>query len=108
MEVGKLYALKKFYWFFFRKKEDLEDIFVSCVTSAEIAEECCQHYNVLPDIHMSFLNADSVVMFLDREPCDSETDFYKLLIPEGEVGWVMVHKSGMDYFIEQCGQGAVT
>lgn len=47
-------------------------------------------------------------MFLDREPCDSETDFYKLLTPEGEVGWVMVHKSGMDYFIEQCGQGAVT
>lgn len=40
MEVGKLYALKKFYWFFFRKKEDLEDIFVSFVTSAEIAEEC--------------------------------------------------------------------
>jgi hypothetical protein len=57
---------------------------------------------------MSFLNADSLVMFLDREPCDSETDFYKLLTPEGEVGWVMVHRSGMKYFIEQCGQGAVT
>jgi len=101
MEVGKLYALKKFYWFFFRKKEDLEDIFVSCVTSAEIAEECCQEYNGLPDIHMSFLNADSLVMFLDREPCDSETDFYKLLIPEGEVGWVMIPKWSIQYFVKQ-------
>jgi len=108
MEVGKLYALKKFYWFFFRKKEDLEDIFVSCVTSAEIAEECCQHYNGLHDIHMSFLNADSLVMFLDREPFNDETDFYKLLTPEGEIGWFMFHKWGMEYFIEQCGQEAVT
>jgi hypothetical protein len=108
MEVGKLYALKKFYWFFFTKKEDLEDIFVSCVTSVEIAEECCQHYNVLPDIHISFLNADSLVMFLDREPFNDETDFYKLLTPEGEVGWVMIPKWSMRYCIEQCGQGAVT
>jgi len=101
MEVGKLYALKKFYWFFFTKKEDLEDIFVSCVTSAEVAEECCQYYNVLPDIHMSFLNADSLVMFLDREPFNDETDFYKLLTPEGEVGWVMIPKWSMRYCIEQ-------
>jgi len=105
MEVGKLYALKKFYWFFFTKKEDLEDIFVSCVTSAEIAEECCQQYNALPDIHISFLNADSLVMFLDREPFNDETDFYKLLTPEGEVGWFMVHKWGMEYLIKQSTTG---
>lgn len=105
MEVGKLYALKKFYWFFFTKKEDLEDIFVSCVTSAEIAEECCQHYNVLPDINISFLNADSLVMFLDREPFNDETDFYKLLTPEGEVGWFMVHKWSMEYLIKQSTTG---
>jgi len=107
MEIGKLYELKKFYWFFFKTKENLEDVFVSCVTSAEIAEECCQEYNGLPDIHISFLNADSIVMFLDREPFNDETYFYKLVTPEGEVGWIMIHKWSMRYCIKQSITGGV-
>jgi hypothetical protein len=59
----------------------------------------------LPDIHISFLNADSLVMFLDREPFNDETDFYKLLTPEGEVGWFMVHKWSMEYLIKQSTTG---
>jgi hypothetical protein len=96
MEIGKLYELKRLYWFLYQTREDMQDLYISCELSSSDAKRTCQEFDIY-NTKISFLDPDSLVLCIEKDPSTDVTDFYKVLTSNGEIGWIMVHEWGRIY-----------
>jgi len=104
MEIGKLYDLKRFYWFLYQKMEDSHDLCMSCEISSFEAKRVCQDFYTY-NTQVSFLDPDSLVLCIEKGKFTRTTEFYKVLTCKGEIGWVMIHEWGRIHCHEQINQG---
>ena len=115
MEIGKIYEFKKY--FFYLYQVDIELITRGIFNCGPSIFESPKHMTASImfgskefNCKVSHVSPNSLVMCLEKYSVKDKYDtvFYKVLTSEGEVGWVIIYKWGIEYWIEQCGQGAVT
>jgi len=75
MEIGKLYDLKRFYWFLYQKMEDSHDLWMSCEISSFEAKRICQDFYTY-NTQVSFLDPDSLVLCIEKGKFTRTTEFY--------------------------------
>jgi len=104
MNIGKLYQVKKYYWFLYPSKDvaahvatlrdpdfNVADSFAAIPTTAPIATAvvataataryCSKYFNC--NVNVSYISPKSIFVFLEQDE-----KVIKVLTTNGEVGWI--------------------
>jgi hypothetical protein len=92
MNVGKLYQIKKYFWFLYPSK-DIAAIVEAAVatdvpvvdTAAAYAARLSAHWSKHFNCKVSYIGPNSIFMLLEQDE-----KYCKILSTNGEVGWIIL------------------